>query len=142
MAANRYFPTAILLISLMLAGCSKAAKAPSPENQPPASQTSANPAALGNNGANQAPATSANRSASTGTQAAPNPAPRAISHSSRDIDYRLQQGLSRLQRCQVSASTLWLTNASGVRARLWRNTRSLAFLDYYTALVRDAEKHH
>ena len=46
MQARRYLIAAIVLLSLALIGCSKSAKAPSSENQPPASQNSANPAAI------------------------------------------------------------------------------------------------
>ncbi len=93
MRARRYF-IAIMLLSLALIGCSKSAKAPSSENQPPASQNSANPAAPDNNAANQASATPAN-STNTGTQAVANPAPEPlVVPAGTSITVRLQQGLS------------------------------------------------
>ena len=95
MQANRYFFSAILLVSLALTGCSKSAKAPSSENQPPASQNSTTPAASDSNVANQAPATPANSTANTGTQAVASPAPEPlVIPAGTSITVRLQEGLS------------------------------------------------
>ena len=95
MQASRYFFIVILLLSLALAGCSKSTKAPSAENQPPASENGANPGTPADNLANTAPATPANRSANTGPQAAANPAPEPlVIPAGTSITVRLQQGLS------------------------------------------------
>ncbi len=94
MQARRYLIAAIMLLSLALVGCSKSAKTPSSENQPPASQNGANPAAPDNNAASQASATRAN-STNPGTQAAANPAPEPlVVPAGTAITVRLQQGLS------------------------------------------------
>jgi len=95
MHANRYLISAIMILSMALTGCSKAAKAPSSDNQPSASQNSPNPVAPDNKVANQSSATPANDSANTGTEAASNPAPKPlVIPAGTSMTVRLQQGLS------------------------------------------------
>jgi len=92
MQAKRYFICpAILLLCLILTGCSKPAKVSSAEGQPSASQNSANPGAADNGAANQTPASAAN----AGTQTAANPAPAPLLiPAGTPITIRLQEGLS------------------------------------------------
>ena len=92
---KRSLVLSILVFCLPLVGCTKSAKTPSSTTRSSSSDTSANPATPDNTAANQAPATTTDRSTNTGTQTAANAAPpQMIIPAGTAITVRLQQGLS------------------------------------------------